>query len=178
MTTFRKSLLIGMTALSLGVGSFATYAANDVTGGDQRAGGDQRTAGEHRGGKHHMKGRPMSPEDRAKFQERMKERMAKRQAELHDKLKLTAAQGPAWKSFTEKMKPANPPARPDRAEMDKLTAPERMERGLAMMKEREKIMADRLTAVKEFYAVLTPEQQKVFNDEFGKRPHHPHHRPS
>ncbi len=177
MTTFRKSLLIGMTALSLGVGSFATYAANDVTGGDQRTTGEHR-GGKHHGGKHHMRGEPMSPEDRAKFQERMKERMAKRQAELHDKLKLTAEQEPAWKSFTEKMKPANPPTRPDRAEMDKLTAPERMERGLAMMKEREKIMADRLTAVKEFYAVLTLEQQKVFNAEFGKRPHHPHHRPS
>ena len=173
MTKFRKSLLIGVAALSLGAGSFVANAASDVTGGDQRTGGEPpRIAGEHHGGKHHMRGQPMSPEERAKFQERMKERMAKRQAELHDKLKLTAAQEPAWKNFTEKMKPSDPPARPDRAEMEKLTAPERMERGLVMMKEREKIMADRLAAVKEFYAVLTPEQQKVFNTEFGKRPHH------
>lgn len=187
MTTFRKSLLIGVTALSLGAGSFAAYAASDATGGDvpssgatsggaasgeQRAGGEHHMAGEHHGGKHHMGGRPMSAEDRAKFQERMKERMAKREAELRDKLKLTAAQEPAWKTFTEKMKPGNPPARPDRAEMEKLTAPERMEKALAMMKEREKRMTERVAAVKEFYVVLTPEQQKVFDAEFAKRPHH------
>jgi Spy/CpxP family protein refolding chaperone len=91
---------------------------------------------------------------------------------LHDKLKLTPAQEPAWKTFAERMQPLDRPARPDRAELEKMSAPERMERALAMMKEHEKRMTDRLAAVKEFYAVLTPEQQKVFNDEFA----HPRHR--
>jgi Spy/CpxP family protein refolding chaperone len=38
---------------------------------------------------------------------------------------------------------------------------------LAGMKAREERMTAHLAAVKEFYAVLTPEQQKVFDAEFG-----------
>jgi protein CpxP len=61
--------------------------------------------------------------------------------------------------------------RPDRAEWEKLSAPERMEKQLALMKEREARMADRLAATKAFYAQLTPEQQKIFNENFmtGRR---------
>jgi len=96
------------------------------------------------------------------------ERIEKRQAELHDKLKLTPAQETAWKSFHEKMKPAESRNRPDPSELSALHAPERLERMLAMMKEHESRMADRVAAVKEFYAVLTPEQQKLFDDQFSK----------
>jgi protein CpxP len=38
---------------------------------------------------------------------------------------------------------------------------------LAQMKEREAHMATRLASVRKFYATLTPEQQKVFNESFG-----------
>lgn len=148
MTQFRKHLLIGLTAFSLGAGAFAVHAAGPDTAPQH----DSMNSAERR--------------------QHMQERMAKRQAELHDKLKLSAAQEPAWKTFTDRMNPGNPPARPDDAELANLSAPERMERGLAMMKEGEKRMADRLAAVKEFYAVLTPEQQKIFNDEFAQRRHH------
>ena len=95
------------------------------------------------------------------------ERIEKRQAELHDKLKLTPVQETAWKSFHEKMKP-EARNRPDQSELSALHAPERMERMLSMMKEHESRMADRVAAVKEFYAVLTPEQQKLFDDQFSK----------
>jgi Spy/CpxP family protein refolding chaperone len=149
MTQFRKHLLIGIAAFSLGTGAFAVHAAGPDTG---------------------RKHDSMSP---AEHRQHMQERMAKRQAELHDKLNLSAAQEPAWKTFTDRMNPGNLPARPDNAEMANLSAPERMERRLAMMREGEKRMADRLAAVKEFYAVLTPEQQKIFNDEFAQRRHHP-----
>ena len=44
---------------------------------------------------------------------------------------------------------------------------------LGMMKEHEARMAARLAAVKEFYAVLTPEQQAIFNDE-SRDMHHRH----
>jgi Spy/CpxP family protein refolding chaperone len=151
MTQIRKHLLIGITAFGLAAGSLGVHAANP---------GDEHRA---RGGAHH---------DQARSPEQMKERMAKRQAELHDKLKLTPAQEPAWKTFAERMQPGAMPARPDRAELAKLSAPERMERHLAMMKEHEKRMTARLAAVKEFYAVLTPDQQKVFNDQFGHGRHH------
>lgn len=156
MTKFRKHLLIGFTALSLGAGSLAAFA--DGPG--------------HRHGKG---GGPMSSEDRARFEEHRKERAAKRQAELETALKLTPDQEPAWRAFTERMARTTPGTRPDRAEMAKLTAPERMERGLEMMKEREKRMGERLTALKEFYAVLTPDQQKIFDEQFNRRGRH-HHR--
>lgn len=96
------------------------------------------------------------------------ERIEKRQAALHDKLKLTPEQETAWKKFSAKMKPAEFRKRPDPSELSALHAPERMERMLAMMKEHESRMADRVAAVKEFYAVLTPEQQKLFDDQFSR----------
>lgn len=96
------------------------------------------------------------------------ERIEKRQAALHDKLKLTPVQETAWKSFSEKMKPAGIRNRPDRSALSALPAPERMEKMHALMKEHESRMADRVAAVKEFYAVLTPEQQKLFDDQFSR----------
>lgn len=143
MTSFRKHLLIGIAALSLSAGSLTAYA-------DNQGGGPM---GEH-----------------GRFGERMKEHMAKRMAELHDKLKLNAAQEAAWKIYMTKVGPGEPPARPDRAEMDKLTAPERMERMLAHMKDAEQRMAAHIAATKEFYAVLTPEQKKIFDDAFRHGP--------
>ncbi|HWQ94699.1 MAG TPA: Spy/CpxP family protein refolding chaperone [Gammaproteobacteria bacterium] len=103
------------------------------------------------------------------------ERIEKRQAELHDKLKLTSVQETAWKSFHEKMKPTESHKRPDRSELSALHAPERLERMLATMKEHESRMADRVAAVKEFYAVLTPDQQKLFDDQFSKHSKHRWH---
>lgn len=102
--------------------------------------------------------------DSAKWAEKMKERMAKHQAELHDKLKITASQEAAWKTFTDAMTPPNMPVHADRKAMDKLTTPERMEKNLQKMQERLTAMQTRLAALKTFYAVLTPEQQKVFDD--------------
>lgn len=96
------------------------------------------------------------------------ERIEKHQARLHDTLKLNPEQETAWKKFSEKAKPAEFRKRPDRSELAALHAPERMERMLAMMKEHESRMTDRVAAVKEFYAVLTPEQQKLFDDQFSR----------
>jgi protein CpxP len=157
MNGLRRTLLIG--AVVIGMGG-AAYAAQ----GDKAPDGQQGTS---QGWKHgHGKFDP------AKF----KERMAKRQKELHDKLKLTAAQEPAWTTFIAAMAPpADMGKRPDRAEWAKLSAPERMEKRLGMMKQHEARMADRLQAMKTFYAQLTPEQQKVFNDNVGRRGHHGHH---
>ena len=60
-------------------------------------------------------------------------------------------------------------------EWSNLTAPERMERRLEMMKGQRRKMTNHLAAVKTFYSVLTPEQQKIFNDNFGRGGHR--HRP-
>ena len=96
-----------------------------------------------------------------------KERVARRQAVLHDKLKLTGNQEAAWKTYIAAATPPAPPARPDRAQWEKMPAPERMEKRMTMMKEREGHMATHLAAMKTFYATLSPLQQQIFNDNVG-----------
>jgi len=147
MTTFRNSLLALLLTTGVAASTFAATA--------EQPGSGPMGAGPAHEQRH-------SPEQ-------MRERMAKRQAALHDKLKLNASQETAWQSYIAKMKPAERPQRPDRAEMEKLSVPERMEKMLGMMKQHEQRMTERLAATKDFYAVLTPEQQKVFNAEF--KPH-------
>ena len=97
-----------------------------------------------------------------------KERMARRQAVLHDKLKLTGNQEAAWKTYIAAATPAPPPARPDRAQWEKMSAPERMEKMMSIMKEREGRMSNHLAAMKTFYATLSPLQQQIFNDNVGR----------
>jgi hypothetical protein len=154
MKSFRKHLLTSIAALGLGVAAVAAHA--------------NKPECEDMGQRHHM-----SAADHEKFAQRFKERMAKREAELHAGLKLNQAQESGWKNYIGKMQPASRAARPDRAEFDKLPAPERMEKMLASMKEREAGMAQRVAATREFYATLTPEQQKVFDEasRFGPRHH-------
>lgn len=156
MTTFRKRLLIGLMAAGIGAASFAAYA--------ERPGCGPMGAG------------PAAFGERGRSPEKMAAWFEKRQAELHDKLKLNASQEGAWKNYIARVKPTEPPKRPDRAEIEKLPAPERMEKMLGFMQENEKRMADRIAATKEFYAVLTPEQQKIFNDEFMPGKGRRHHR--
>jgi periplasmic protein CpxP/Spy len=162
MNKFSKRLVIsltaGITAVGIGSAAFAAAAGNTDCDHMGMMGQDGMSM---RGYDHYGDG---------KFNERMKERMARHHAALHDKLKLTAAQEPAWKTFTEAMIPASMPQRPDRAEMAKLAAPERMEKMIGMMKDSEQRMEKRLDALKTFYATLTPEQKKVFDAEFGPGP--------
>lgn len=109
--------------------------------------------------------------------ERHRDAMARRQAVLHDKLKLTGSQEAAWKTYVEAIKPPQAQGRqgrPDRAEWEKLSAPDRMEKMLAMMKEREARMSTHLAAMKTFYATLSPLQQQIFNDNVGGRMHGRH----
>ena len=156
MTNIRKGIVAGMIVLGLGGASIAAYA--------------------DRGGCGPMGAGPASFGERGRSPEQMKAHFEKRKTDLHDKLKLNASQEAAWKNYLGKVGPMEPGARPDRAEMQKLSAPERMEKMLGFMKERENRMANVAAATKEFYAVLTPEQQKVFNDEFGGGYGHGKHR--
>jgi periplasmic protein CpxP/Spy len=105
---------------------------------------------------------------------KMAQMHAKHLSELKAQLKITAPQEAAWTTYTESMKP---PAemmgkRPDHTEMDKLSAPERIDKMRALHKDRmaamEATMDKQGEATKTFYAVLTPEQKKVFDGEFTK----------
>jgi protein CpxP len=109
---------------------------------------------------------------------KMQEHMAGRQAELKAQLKLTPTQESAWTTYTSAMKP---PAgmlgqRPDRAELDKLSTPERIDKMKTLRAQR---MADmtaaldkRDDATKAFYATLTPEQKKTFDASTTRRHGH------
>lgn len=116
--------------------------------------------------------------------------MAKRQAELKTKLKLSPAQESAWASYAAAMQePLRAGARPDaaaRAEFDKLSTPQRIDKMRALrtqrMAEMNAAMDKRGEATKSFYATLNPEQQKVFDAESTRRDGHGgkhgrHHQP-
>ena len=120
--------------------------------------------GEHKMGRH----------DPAKMQARM----AKHQAALKAKLKITPAQEAAWTTFTASMQPpahmmgGERPMAAQRAEFDKLTTPERIDKMKALRTERmtemNAQMDKRGDATKAFYAALSPEQQKTFDAEHRK----------
>jgi len=133
-----KMILAGMAIAAL---SATVYAR----------GGDDCGYGEHGG----MMGRDP---------ERMEKMHEQRLATLHDKLKLTAQQEPAWKKFAAQPPVFDKTTRPDPEEMAKLHAPQRLEKGLEHMRAMEAKLTEHLAALKEFYAVLTPEQQKIFDD--------------
>lgn len=144
MTKLRKFILVGFTTAGLGLAMNAVHANADEC---------------HRAGFN---------------KEKFMQHMQQREAGLHEQLKLSAAQEPAWKAFTDKVKPAAG-ERPQHEELAGLKAPERMERMAEHMQQREARMTVRVAAVKEFYAVLTSEQQKVFDENFmahGKRAKH------
>lgn len=127
--------------------------------------------------------------DHAQRLERMQAQRAQRLAELKQKLRLDASQEGAWNSFAAaQQRPARSPeqARMDRAELAKLTTPQRLDRMQARQAERSARFAQRIEATRSFYATLSPEQQKTFDAEtlrFGHRgdhghPHHGAHEPA
>jgi len=109
--------------------------------------------------------------DDSRMHERMTKHWEKRQAELKTKLKLTAAQEPAWNAYVQSMKlPTKPAIQPmDREALAKLSTPERLEKmnalhesNLAAMQTHIKQHSD---ATRTFYNQLSAEQQKVFDAE-------------
>jgi len=95
--------------------------------------------------------------------EMMKARIEKNQAELHDKLKITSGQESAWKTFIQVVAAEHVTPEKD-VNTDKMTTPERMQKTLEKMKEHQGQLQQKLDATKTFYAVLTPEQQKIFDN--------------
>ena len=97
-------------------------------------------------------------------QEQWQQRRAQRAEQLKQKLQLTDTQLSAWDAFQKAMQPQQQAhARLDRAELQKLTTPERIDRMRTLREQRAAAADQRGAAVKSFYATLTPEQQKVFD---------------
>ena len=112
---------------------------------------------------------------------KMAQMHAHHMAELKAKLKLSAAQEPAWTTFADAMKPPTDMmgTRPDPAELDKLSTPERIDKMRALHKEHmaamEAAMDKRGDATKTFYATLSPEQKKTFDAAFSRMGHRGEH---
>jgi protein CpxP len=105
--------------------------------------------------------------------ERRERFMEERMAELRKELKLTAEQEANWNTWSAKMKEikeAKKQSRPDHEAMKNLPAPERLEKMIALHKAKTAYLEEALAATKTFYATLTPEQRKVFDEKtpFGK----------
>ena len=153
MKNIKQTLLIGLALVGFSASPFALAQSNPAA--SVPAAGMPELPGH-------------SPQDMEKWHEKMKERAIKHQAELHDRLKITPAQEPAWKTFTQAMTPPSMPEHMHSQDQEKLSTPERMALSLERMKKHEAFMQTRLEAVKTFYAALTPDQQKTF-DESHKR---------
>lgn len=97
----------------------------------------------------------------------MQSHMAQRTNDLKAKLKLTPQQQAAWDQYAQAMKPA-PHAHPSRAEMDKLTTPERLDRMRELRRQRDAEMERRDEATRAFYATLSADQKKIFDANTGR----------
>jgi hypothetical protein len=115
---------------------------------------------------HHMRGEHGQPDPArmAEFRAKKEARMAKHLGELKQKLQVTPAQENAWNTWTGAMKPSQM-QRPDRAEIERLTTPERIDRMHALRAQRNAEMDRKMDATKNFYSVLNPQQKQVFDTE-------------
>jgi Spy/CpxP family protein refolding chaperone len=165
MKSVLKPLLLAGLLATAGVAAFSQAPVPGERGSMMGAGDPM-----YEGTRHHG----MGQRDPAKMQAWVD----KRNAELKTRLKLTPAQDGAWATYTAAMKP---PAAlmakwPDRAELDKLPTPERIDKMKALrtqhINERNAAMDQRGEAIKAFYATLTPDQQKVY-DASATRHHGP-----
>lgn len=148
MSTLRKNVLIALAALSLGGAAIAAEEqAQAPQGQRQQLTQDQRDA------------------KRAEFHAKMAEHRAQREQKLHDALKLSGSQEQAWTSFVASMKPAERGQRPDHKAIASLPAPQRMQKMIELSRQRTAAMESRLAALNSFYATLSPEQQKVFDEQ-------------
>lgn len=115
---------------------------------------------------------------RAQMMERMKAGQERHLQTLKSKLGLSAEQESAWQTFWAAMTaaPAFAHPHPDRAELARLSTPERIERMKAMRSQRQAEMNAHMDrrgeAAKNFYEALQPEQKKIFDEETARRMTH------
>lgn len=169
MNTVRKNIVIVLAAFGIAGASLGVQAQ---TGAPAEGRHGHAMSKEQREAKR-AEFRQLTPEQRqakmAEFRAKRLEQRAARQAKLADALKLTPAQQPVWQAFVASM---TPPQKGERAgqrlskeQRAALTAPQRLERRIAMQKERTARMEARLSALNSLYAALTPEQRKVFDEQ-------------
>jgi periplasmic protein CpxP/Spy len=105
---------------------------------------------------------------------KMAERVNSHLSGLKNKLHITASQEGAWGTFTAAMQsPAKMNAlRPDRAELDKLTTPERIDKMKQLRLQHHETMLTHMNqrdeAVKALYGALNADQKKVLDAEHAR----------
>ncbi|MGX9217441.1 Spy/CpxP family protein refolding chaperone [Massilia varians] len=151
MNTVRKNIVIVLAAFGIAGASLGVQA--------------QTTAP--------LEGRHAHAMSKEQREAKRAEMRAARQAKLAESLKLTPAQQPVWQAFVASM---TPPQKGERAgqrlnkeQRTALTAPQRLERRIALQKERTARMEARLSALNSLYAALSPEQRKVFDEQQQRR---------
>lgn len=158
MNALRKNILIGLAVLGMGSAVLPLHAAQEGRQG-------HAVTQEQRAAKH------------AEFRAKRAEHFAKRQAKVREALKLSPAQEPAWAAYQAAIKPQpRSAARGERANWKAMPAPERMEKHIDMSKQRIAKMETRLAATKNLYAALSPEQQKLFDENSRRGGHRMKHR--
>lgn len=102
---------------------------------------------------------------------------AARLDKLKTDLKITPEQDKAWQAFAdqskqqvEQMQALRDSFKPPAADAPALSTPERMDKGIEFMKQRLTHMEAMNAALKNLYAVLTPEQKSVVEKHFSQRP--------
>lgn len=154
MNTYRKTLLTAVAALSLGGAMIGAQAQNQAPDAHPKA----QLSKEERQARH------------AEFAAKRQQKRAERVAKLHDELRITPAQENAWNAFVASMKHPQRGDRQhgDRAAFANLSAPQRAEKMLERQKARLAAMEQRVAAMNSFYAVLSPEQKKVFDEKAAR----------
>ena len=88
---------------------------------------------------------------------------------LKTALKIQPEQESSWTTFTSSMKPTGP--RPDKhalENIDKMTAPERIDKMMAFKAHRDAELNNHAGATKTFYTVLSEEQKRIFDQHIAK----------
>lgn len=136
MATIKNRLILGAAAFSLCAAALVSHAEETSFG--------------------KCKGQPDVMQCRHDHMEKFQ---AQREKKLHDELMITKDQEPAWGTFIQSMhkRPMDMARHQKSADADKMSAPDRMERHISMMDNHEAAMKERLSALKTFYAVLTPD---------------------
>lgn len=176
MNTARKHALIVLAALGIAGASLGVQAQTVQSQFPAEGRHGHAMSQEQREAKR-AEFRNLTPEQRqakmAEFRAKRAEARAVRQAKLADALKLTPAQQPVWQAFVAS---TTPPQKGERRgqrltkeQRAALTAPQRLERRIALQKERTARMEARLSALNSLYAALSPEQRKVFDEQHQHR---------
>lgn len=98
-----------------------------------------------------------------RMHEHMQQRVAQRMNRLKEALRITPQQEGAWTAWTNSMRPAQRPQRPDIGEIARMTTPERIDRMKQVRAQRIAEQDRRGEATKAFYNALNADQKRVFD---------------